>query len=266
MNHALRPLVLPVAALVCALVVLGAVPARSESGSPVSAHIEGDASAPFVFVVFHALDRGGLCDPARVPGAVSLHPVLNLPVEFVIESGDGAIIATSSLTAIPPNPRAVSGVRTFSTAKNAAAGSPIRAFAPLAAGVTDECQAWIQVAQSIPGPLRVLVTVQSDEGTLRWVADLDTRRTAAATLNFRWSLITWAGADGVKPAEALASGGSAKEAVTAIYGWAAASQTWLAFFPAAAAVPGANDLATLKAGTAYWVAVRGPGGATWVMK
>ncbi|MFN0095723.1 MAG: hypothetical protein ACKVVT_13220 [Dehalococcoidia bacterium] len=262
---------LAVAAFAAALFALPALwagqPAAKATTSPVDAHIEGDPASPYVYVVFHTLDRDGLCDPGQVPGSVSLHPVIDMPVDFVIETGQGAIIETSSSASIPANPRGATAVKTFSTAKNAKLAAPVRAFAPLVAGVKDECQAWIKVAQSIPGPLRVLVTAPADGGgTLRWVADLDTRRTATVDLSFRWSLVTWAGADGAKPGEAIANGGAAKDAITAIYGWAAATQTWLAYFPAGATVPGANDLAALNAGSAYWVAIKGPGSVSWTLR
>src|SRR5688500_3157020 len=38
----------------------------------------------FVYVVFHALDRDGFC--ASRGGSISLHPVINMPVDFIIES------------------------------------------------------------------------------------------------------------------------------------------------------------------------------------
>ena len=234
------------------------------ASSPVDFVVENLDGSQFVYVVFHALDRDGFCSPPE--GAVSLHPVLDIPVDFVIEAGDGVIIETSDGSA--GFGRSATGVKTFSTAVNAASASPVRAFAPLVTGLTDECQAWIKVSQSIPGPLRVLVTVPSDDGAgeLTFLADLERPATIDVTLNFRWSLVTWHGADTTAPASALLGAGGTSDItgkVTAIYGWDAATQTWRAYFPAGAGVPGANDLTALRAGAAYWVAIAGPGTVTW---
>ena len=190
--------------------------------------------------------------------------MLGIPVDFVIESGEGLIIETSNGPLIG---RSANDVLTFSTAQNAASANPRAAFPPLVDGVTDECQAWIRVSQSIPGPLRVLVTVAGDDGRpIGFIADLARTTTVEVNLQFRWNLVTWLGADGITPGAALTgAGGSAdiSSQVTAIYGWDAATQTWQAYFPAGAGVPGANNLTQLRTGQAYWVAIGGPGDVTW---
>ncbi len=130
------------------------------ANNPVDFVVENLDGSQFIYVVFHALDRDGFCSPPA--GAVSLHPVIDMPIDFVIEAGDGVIIETSNgNTAFG---RSADDILTFSTALNAASASPIRSFAPLVDGLTDECQAWIKVSQSIPGPLKVLVTVPGDDG------------------------------------------------------------------------------------------------------
>ena len=227
--------------------------------TPIDMVVEQDplTGDQFIYVVFHALDRDGFCKPP--PGAVSLHPVLGIPVNFVIEAGDGIII-DSSAGAVAPG-RVANNIPTFSTAVNATLGTPVRAFPPLVAGLADECQSWIRVSQSIPGPLRVLVTVESDDGkTLMFVADLERETGRKLDLNFRWTLITWSGA-GATPTAALQ--GDTAKAISAIYGWDSATQTWRAYFPDASGGPGANDLTQLAEGQAYWVAVKGPGGTVW---
>lgn len=233
------------------------------ASDPVDFVVEELDGSQFIYVVFHALDHDGFCNPP--PGAVSFHPVLDMPVDFIIEAGDGVIIASSSGTTAFG--RTATAVPTFSTALNAAAGSPIRAFPPLVTGLADECQAWIKVSQSIPGPLRVLVTVPGDDGgKIAFIADLERPTTTDLTLNFRWSLVTWNGADGMTPTQALKGPAGAIDItgqVTVIYGWDAATQSWRAFFPSGAGIPGANDLASLKTGTAYWVAITGPGNVVW---
>lgn len=239
-------------------------PARA-AGSPAQMIVERDplTGGQFVYVVFHALDRDGFC--SSIDGSVSRHPVLDMPVTFTIESGDGIIIDSGKGTGV--SGRTARDVPTFSTYLNAASANPVRAFPPLVNGIADECQAWVKVSQSIPGPLRVLVTVAGDDGTpIGFIADLARTTTTTVTLAFRWSLVTWAGKDGVAPGAALRGPEGSEDitnAVTAIYGWDGAAQAWRAYFPGSGGIPGANDLAALKAGQAYWVAVKGPGAISW---
>lgn len=232
----------------------------SAGEDPVSVVIEPQLDgSQFVTVVFHALDRDGFCQPP--PGAVSLHPVLDMPVDFIIEAGEGIIIETSSGPL--PGARSAYDVRTFSTAANAAAGSPRRAFPPLVDSVSDECQAWVRISQSIPGPLRVLVFAPGDGGgEVGFVVEAGRETTNHVPLGFRWTLVTWTGGDRTPVAAALA--GVQGTNVTAIYGWDGATQGWLAYFPGGADVPGANTLSALEQGRAYWVAVDRAGGS-WAM-
>lgn len=235
------------------------------AGDPVDFVVGNLDGSQFVYVVFHALDRDGFCQPP--PGAVSLHPVINMPIDFIIEAGDGVIIETSAGGSAFG--RSANDVPTFSTAVNAASATPVRSFPPLIAGLADECQAWIKVSQSIPGPLRVLVTAPGDGGgSVGFIADLARPGAANLTLSFRWSLVTWNGANAMTPANALKGPAGAPDItgqVSAIYGWDAAAQRWLGYFPSGAGVPGANDLASLQIGSAYWVAVNGPGNVTWTV-
>ena len=220
----------------------------------------------FVYVVFHALDRDGFC--ASRNGSISLHPVIDMPVDFIIESGDGIIIDTSSGPVVG---RSANDVNTFSTMLNAASAAPVRSFQPLVDGVPDECQAWIKISQSIPGPLRVLVTVPGDDGKpIGFIADLDRRDTNTVNLSFRWSLVAWTGpnasvADALGGTGAATGGTNVSNDVTAIYAWDAPTQSWRAYFPAGANIPGANNLAQLQSGQSYWVAIKGPGGVSWTM-
>ncbi len=240
--------------------------AHAQDGAPVDFHIEEQLDgSQFIYVVFHALDRDGFCDPP--PGAISLHPVLDIPVDFLIEAGDGIIIETSNGGSAVG--RSATDVMTFSTKQNATSANPIASFPPLMDGIDDECQAWIRVSQSIPGPLRVLITLEGDDGKpIGFIADLARTTTVDVDLAFRWNLVTWLGEDGIAPGEALAGangGTNITNQVTAIYGWDAASQTWQAYFPEGAGVPGANNLTALRAGQAYWIAIEGPGGISWTV-
>lgn len=249
----------------------------------------------FVYVVFHALDRDGFCS---VPtGAVSLHPVLTSAdaandfsslgaryngdpaenVDFLIDSGDGIIIGTSGGGTINDGKRFATGVTTFSVAVNDPASTGIREFplSPLAAsGQTDECQAWIKVSNSLLGVTNVLAIAKDDEGNIGFDRVIDFSSTMSYTLTFRWSLITWAGANDIAVMDAIKGTGTSGKnpggndisaSVTAIYGWNAAAQQWLGFFPAGVNVPGANDLTVLKTGEAYWIAITGPSSVTWTI-
>lgn len=244
----------------------GSKPAHAQTG-PVQTVVEPQLDgSQFVWVVFHAVDRDGFC--ASRDGSVSLHPVLDMPVDFVIESGEGIIIETSDG---PLTGRSADDVKTFSTMLNATSPSPVRSFPALVDGIPDECQAWVKVSQSIPGPLRVLVTVPGDDGNpVAFLADLDRRDTTTVNLSFRWTLLAWNGTQAT-PAEALSGTGSAAAGsdvsaeVTALYAWDASSQSWRAYFPAGATVPGANDLSMLETGQSYWVAIKGPGSVAWTM-
>jgi hypothetical protein len=235
------------------------------------------------------MDRDGWC--AVPTNAVSLHPVLSSedakntvigsqavdPVEtvdFLIDSGEGIIIDSSdgSTTPTPINDgrQFATKITTFSTAVNTTKKEfPLSSLA--AAGATDECQAWIKVSNSLLGILNVLAIAHDDEGDIGFDRIIDLTNTTSYTLNFRWSLITWAGADGIPVADALGGTGANDEgndisaSVTAVYGWDAAAQQWLGYFPSGVNVPGANDLTALEAGEAYWIAITGPSSVTWTI-
>ena len=271
------------AVAVGALAGAGSAPvARAVAGGYNDVTIE-EQGAKFAYVVFHALDRDGFCDAAAF-GGVSLHPVLtDAPndtmynpatgqpnpretVDFMIDSGDGIIVA-SSAGAAGGGVRAAIGVPTFSTYDNALAGSPVKAFAPRAAGAPDECQAWVKVASASSAPVNVLVTAHDDAGDLGFDRVISFAQTAVQTLSPGWTLVTWAGADGISPGDALSASGPAAGGdnilarVTAVYAWD--QGTWSAFFPAGAGVAGANDLHALKQGQAYWIAISGTTPIQW---
>lgn len=271
MNPSLRaaPGFFVLIALLGAIALQGSLrPKSAHADAPVDTVVQQNLDgSQFVYVVFHALDRDGFC--ASRGGSISLHPVINMPVDFIIESGEGVIIETSN--GFGSYGRSANDVLTFSTLLNASSASPVRAFAPLVDGIEDECQAWIKVSQSIPGPLRVLVTLPGDDGKpIGFIADLDRRDTAAVKLSFRWTLMAWTGAttstgDALSGSGAASGGTNVSNDVTAVYAWNAASQSWLAYFPGGANIPGANNLTSLETGQSYWFAIEGPGGVTWNM-
>jgi hypothetical protein len=145
-----------------------------------------------------------------------------------------------------------------------------KSFAPLVEGA-DECQAWVRISNSLLGITNVLVIAHNDEGDIGFDTIVDFQDEVEYTLNFRWSLITWMGADNIPPMDAVsgtganAGGTDIFNQVTAIYGWEAPSQSWLAWFPDGVDIPGANDLTGLRLGHAYWIAIRGPQSITWTV-
>jgi hypothetical protein len=250
--------------------------------------VEPGTTDQFKYVVFHAIDRDGFCNAAAA-GAVSLHPVLSgaandtfngnpaETVDFLIDSGEGIILSTSGsgTTGVNDGKQFATGVQTYDVATRKAAGLltfPLSsALTPT--GATTECQAYIQVSNSLLGVLNVLTIAHNDEGNEGFDRIIDLTGTTTYTLNFRWSLITWAGADNIPVADALKGGASTKNPggndisaqVTAVYGWNQTSQTWLGYFPSGASVPGANNLTVLNTGQAYWIAITGPGPVTWTV-
>ncbi|MFN0148165.1 MAG: hypothetical protein ACKVT1_16795 [Dehalococcoidia bacterium] len=261
--------------------------------------VEAGEDPQFKYVVFHGMDRDGFCNvPFAAVGQVSLHPVLSAgtigagaaatdawtgitaypaeTVDFLIDSGEGIILngAFNGTLNTGGNRQFATGVKTFSTGVNDPATTGIKEFplsALAAAGATDECQAWIRVSNSLLGILNVLVIAHDDEGDITFDRIIDLQNTATYTLNFRWSLVTWSGADNIPVNDALKGSGAndagndISDVVTAVYGWDAAAQDWLGFFPEGVNVPGANDLVSLKNGSAYWIAIKAPGPTTWTI-
>ncbi|GAB4331774.1 MAG: hypothetical protein Kow0010_17310 [Dehalococcoidia bacterium] len=216
--------------------------------------IEDGETEQFKYVVLHVKDRDGFCSvPA---GAVSLHPVLGESVDFLIDGGEGKIVDSAQNGTLSGERGAADGVKTFSTAVN----TTLKEF-PTLDGSTDECQAWIKVSSSLLDIVNVLVTAHDPEGKVGFDVLVDFTSTFQYQLTFRWSLITWVGADGISPEAALkgeganAGGTNIFDKVTAVYGWNQSAQAWLGFFPAAASLPGVNDLSALTTGQAYWIAV-----------
>src|SRR5207237_700514 len=109
---------------------------------------------------------------------------------------------------------------------------------PLAAsGATDECQAWVKVSNSPPGdaeragdrPRRHLAGPEGVGRQHRVRQDHRPPEQATFTLSFRWTLITWTGADNIPVSDAIGGtgandpGNDISDQVTAVYGWDAAA-------------------------------------------
>lgn len=268
---------------VAALVVVTVPSAVSRASAETSGYqqVSVEGGTQFAYVVYRALDRDGFCD-AGAFGAVSLHPVLTdtpndtLPndvtgqpnprhtIDFLIDGGDGVIVETSAGRAGPG--RFALGVPTYSLL-NRAKTAPQTTFAPLVDDAVDECQAWVKVASASGQPVNVLVVVHADEGDLGFdrIVNFGPSLTTVA-LTPGWNLVTWQGADGADPAEALGGAGGGNDisaSVGAVMAWDSGQQAWDGYYAGGDAVPGANDLASLKQGQAYWVAVSANAPVAW---
>jgi hypothetical protein len=79
------------------------------------------------------------------------------------------------------------------------------------------------------------------------------------TLSPGWNLVGWAGE--TTPIDDALQAGGIIDRVSAVWGYD--NGTWKAFFPAAADVPGANDLSTFEHLAGYFIAVNGTGAVVW---
>ncbi|MFN0095182.1 MAG: IPT/TIG domain-containing protein, partial [Dehalococcoidia bacterium] len=134
----------------------------------------------------------------------------------------------------------------------------------------------------VTAPLRattgtVQVTVKTPEGTSSTdgtgndFSYTSGPTTTTLTLFFRWTLVAWAGKDNMTVQDALKglespdvpATNNILASVSVIYRWSpdgvgcpsGTSQCWLANFPNAGNVPGANDFTTLRTTFVYWIAV-----------
>lgn len=232
----------------------------------------------FVYVVYHAIDRDGFCE---VPsGAVSRGSVLGQDIHFLLDSGEGVIIDTSAGTGpiLFPDRIEAADVPTHAVHIEDVGTGTNFPFSPLAPEGTEfECQAWIKVSNSLLGITDALVIAHGSQpegdanGDVMFDAIVDFAGEETIQLFYRWSLVTWIGADNIPVADALAgtgandAGNDITDQVTAVYGWNAEAQQWLGYFPAGVGVPGANDLTALRTGNAYWIAIVAPGPVNWTI-
>ena len=94
--------------------------------------------------------------------------------------------------------------------------------------------------------------------------------TETYVLTFRWTLLSWGGLNNTPVENAIkgigpTGGIDISHRVTAIFEWDAATQTWKAYFPGAAGIPGGADFTTFTTGAVYWVAINGEGTLNWVI-
>jgi hypothetical protein len=230
--------------------------------------VEDGETEQFKYIVIHILDRDGTCQGlVATNGRVSLHPVLDELIEWLIDSDEGGRFVDAEHRVGIAVTNEDADTTTFSTAE---VGHTHKEF-PTLHDAAVECQSWVKVSNSLLGRTNVFIIANDPEGDIGFDVILDFTDTIEYTLNFRWSLITWAGADGISPSDALsgtganAGGTNILAEVTAMYGWQQASQSWLSFFPDGVGVPGANDLTALTEGAAYWIAIKGPNSITWTV-
>lgn len=110
-----------------------------------------DTDSPTIkYVVAHLRDRDGFCD------AINWNNTLGIPVEFLIDGGEGKILEVAA------EPSHLSGERkravgtTFDILDDN--GNPINQHLALPSLSDDECQAWIKIANSVKSFTNVMVT------------------------------------------------------------------------------------------------------------
>ena len=91
-------------------------------------------------------------------------------------------------------------------------------------------------------------------------------QTVTITLQGQFTLVGWIGDDNMTVGDALKGGtdgphngtNDITSQVSVVWGFDNVTQTWKAYFPAQANVPGANDLTTLRTGLGYFVGLVNP--------
>ncbi|MGH2634045.1 MAG: IPT/TIG domain-containing protein, partial [Tepidiformaceae bacterium] len=90
-----------------------------------------------------------------------------------------------------------------------------------------------------------------------------TGATVTYTLNFRWTLIIWRGADGASIAAALNGlTGDITAKVSSVYMWDPTQAMWFAYFTGSDGMPGATSMTTFARGGVYWISLTQPGSVT----
>lgn len=102
------------------------------------------------YIVAHLRDRDGFCD------AANYNNTLGVQLKFEIDAGGGTIIGAAD------RPFEINGTRRFATATSFdtmdALGNPMNTDIAKPTIADDECQAWIQVTNSLMRPTNVMVT------------------------------------------------------------------------------------------------------------
>ncbi len=107
------------------------------------------ASPQLKYVVAHLRDRDGFCD------AANYNNVLGVPVEFLIDAGQGIILDAADRPFTISNGRRFAVATTFDTLDFN--GNPINTAIAKPVIMEDECQAWILISNSLLGATNVMV-------------------------------------------------------------------------------------------------------------
>ncbi|MBI2764368.1 MAG: hypothetical protein HYX53_00490 [Chloroflexi bacterium] len=111
--------------------------------------IVDDPDPNYKYVVAHLKDRDGFCN------AINYNNTLGVPVQFLIDAGDGVIVeAQGQPSSISPNKRFATAT-TFDTQDDL--GNPINTDIAKPAVSPDECQAWVKIANTFPTTVNVTV-------------------------------------------------------------------------------------------------------------
>jgi hypothetical protein len=107
--------------------------------------VDASANDQIHTVTFRATDRDGFCDPSP-----SFHPVFGERVDFLIDSGDGTIIAVSN----------------FGTISNGGHAASTTTYDPVTSPDEDVCIASIDVLSTLIEEVNVFITAYDPEGTV----------------------------------------------------------------------------------------------------
>ncbi len=205
--------------------------------------------------------------------------VAGTQTQYIFTGSGGA----PAVTALSPSGTAIntSGVEVTITGVNFAQGATVKFGTENATNV----QVLTSTSIKAVAPLRtttgtVDVTVTTGAGTSSIVGsgnDFTYGNPSGSTLTVtynlyvRFTLITWDGKDnigigdalrGIETPTDLPATNNVTAATTAVFAWSAngagctgSGACWLGYFPSGVGIPGANNLAVLVRGGAYWIAV-----------
>lgn len=104
------------------------------------------------YIVARMKDRDGYCD------AIAFNNALGVPVQFAIDAGDGIILEAQGQPAPIAFDRRSVTATSFDTQDDIGRQLNENIRRPVSASDGDECQAWIKISNSLPGPVNVQVT------------------------------------------------------------------------------------------------------------
>lgn len=216
-------------------------------------------------------DRIVVVSPAGTTGTVDVRVTSPAGTSATSDDSEFLYIPVPVVTNLDPNNGSAAGGTTVVITGNGFTGATRVAF-----GSTDATSFTVNSDSRISAVSpegtegqEVIVRVTNTNGTSPSNAAARFRyRGEAGTVETplfqRWTLITWAGMNGMDVEAALRGQespdnpdtNSIYSVVSAVYFWD--GDEWLSYFPGAENVPGANTLASFGNGNAYWVAITVP--------